>query len=278
MGDLSVPPLLVAAHGADADHTVAFGRLLARALDSQLVLATAYRMEAAGVAGRPLAGSPAMRAFESARDEVDELAGADRDAERRVIPAADIATALLDEARRLGAMALVLGADAEGHVLREVVQHAVCPVGVLPHGAHARPLETIGVAYDGSVGSRMALAAARALAERTGARLDLLGAGRDVSTRTDVERALHFEQLAADPGVAIESHVLRGDPVRELLSATQRLDLLACGSRGHGLLRQAVFGSVSRSLVQAAFCPVLLTPVHARPRPGLALGVTTADC
>jgi nucleotide-binding universal stress UspA family protein len=37
-------------------------------------------------------------------------------------------------------------------------------------------------------------------------------------------------------------------------------DLLVCGSRGHGPVRQAQLGSVSARLVRDAACPVIVVP------------------
>ncbi len=51
-----------------------------------------------------------------------------------------------------------------------------------------------------------------------------------------------------------------GDPTRTLLELSSEVDLLVCGSRGYGPLRGVVFGSVSRRLLDAARCPVLVVP------------------
>lgn len=58
--------------------------------------------------------------------------------------------------------------------------------------------------------------------------------------------------------------VLSGDAAAALATASKRLDLLVCGSRGHGPLRTVLLGGTSHALVRTAFCPVLVVPLGAR--------------
>jgi hypothetical protein len=41
---------------------------------------------------------------------------------------------------------------------------------------------------------------------------------------------------------------------------TDNLDLLVCGSRGYGPVRAVLLGSVSREVISAALCPVIVLP------------------
>jgi nucleotide-binding universal stress UspA family protein len=130
----------------------------------------------------------------------------------------------------------------------------------------------IGVAYDGSPGSRSALAGAVRMATRTGARLELHAVGRQAGE----------DQLGADAetagavGVPIDVHRLDGDPGPMLVEATARVDQLWCGSRGLGRVLSAVLGSVSGRLIQEARCPVLVVPPRIRHSDPAPLGLTTA--
>ena len=48
-----------------------------------------------------------------------------------------------------------------------------------------------------------------------------------------------------------------------LLRVSAHVGLLVCGSRGYGPLRSVLLGGVSRRLVDAAHCPVLVLPREA---------------
>ena len=49
-----------------------------------------------------------------------------------------------------------------------------------------------------------------------------------------------------------------GDPADFLIAASERLDLLICGSRGYGPARAVLLGGVSRRVVSEARCPVIV--------------------
>ena len=57
---------------------------------------------------------------------------------------------------------------------------------------------------------------------------------------------------------ATDVHV--GDPVKVLSARSRNVDLLVCGSRGYGLLRQVLLGGVSGELLRHAECPLLVVP------------------
>ena len=53
---------------------------------------------------------------------------------------------------------------------------------------------------------------------------------------------------------------MSGDPVEALAAVSGELDLLVCGSRGHGPVGEVVLGSVSHALLGAVRCPLLVVP------------------
>ena len=65
-------------------------------------------------------------------------------------------------------------------------------------------------------------------------------------------------ELAGDLDAEIE--IVVDEPVRALVAASARVDLLVMGSRGLGARRAVILGSVSRKLVDQAACPVLVIP------------------
>jgi len=66
--------------------------------------------------------------------------------------------------------------------------------------------------------------------------------------------------LAAERGIEVETEMLRGDTVDELVAYADSLDadLIVVGSRGHGAIASALLGSVSRGVLHEARRPVLV--------------------
>ena len=64
------------------------------------------------------------------------------------------------------------------------------------------------------------------------------------------------------PQVKTRSLVLREQPVPGLLSESTGQQLLVVGSRGRGVMRGALLGSVSQGVLHHATCPVAIVPTH----------------
>jgi nucleotide-binding universal stress UspA family protein len=132
-------------------------------------------------------------------------------------------------------------------------------------------LETLGVGYDGSAESTLALAAARELAARHGARIrDVCVVSRDnVRDGTPVpgdwpegtDRLMHeaidrLRKLGGDGS----GHVVNGNPREELVCFGEDLDLLLIGSREYGPLGRWFHGHVSGYVARHLLCPLLVLP------------------
>ena len=72
-----------------------------------------------------------------------------------------------------------------------------------------------------------------------------------------VQRA---RKLAEESGVSLQTHVLPGHPVRDVvqLAAELKADLLVIGATGHSALYERMIGSRADRIVQLAPCPVLV--------------------
>ena len=68
----------------------------------------------------------------------------------------------------------------------------------------------------------------------------------------------HLERALA--GAKAELVELDGDPAIALAAASCDLDLLIVGSRSYGPLGAVLLGAVTRRLVRAAECPVMVVP------------------
>lgn len=169
----------------------------------------------------------------------------------------------------------LLGRALLGDDTRGSLNGAPCAVAVASGDFAGDPaaIATIGVGYDGSPEAACALAAARALADQTGASIRVLevvsipsysftgmvpaamGEGIEIM----LEQA--GERIAALPGVTGEARY--GLPGEELAAFSGRVELLIVGSRNYGPVRRLVLGSTSDYLARHARCSLLVLPRQA---------------
>ncbi len=200
-------------------------------------------------------------------------------------PAAASAAAGLDEvAESVQADLIVLGRSERSFVaelaglktIQRLLHGAPCALAVAANGHRgfsASPL--VGVAYDGTPESELALSTAYEIAAGEQARVlicqvlepmlavaELAGV---VEHDEDVERSMRAGLEAAGgrapAGVSVEPRLLHGSPPFELLlEAMGHADLIVAGSRGHGTLHRALAGSTSAVMLKDARTSVLVTP------------------
>lgn len=132
------------------------------------------------------------------------------------------------------------------------------------------------VGVDGSDGARHALMWAAALAEATSAEvvavhvltysrelLRDLGPDTVHTWRHDLEQRLEGEWTAPISGVPHRTRLIEADsPAAGLLSAaaSEHVDLIVVGTKGHGNLPGRVLGGVSYRLAHRAQQPVVVVP------------------
>jgi nucleotide-binding universal stress UspA family protein len=209
--------------------------------------------------------------------------------ECRSLPGLSAPHALHEAAEEFGAGLVVVGSTSRGSVGRllpgstaqRLMHGAPCPVAVVPRSwTRGGGLRTIGVAYVDTPEGHRALDDAVALARRSGAKLRVLHAamprglsgtfgGGDAMTpattydelasavRVRAERAVDAA-TAGQNGIEVEPDVSVGDPADFVIAASERLDLLICGSRGYGPARAVLLGGVSRRVASEAYCPVIV--------------------
>jgi hypothetical protein len=139
---------------------------------------------------------------------------------------------------------------------------APCPLAVAPRREWTTPASApVVVAVDDQGTSTAALAYAFAAASRSGRSLMLLHCLQG-GERSGVDRALiGFDELY--PGVDVTTEVRRGNAAETLVTASRSAAQLVLGSRGRGRLASGLFGSVSRSLIRRAECPVVVARARA---------------
>ncbi len=160
----------------------------------------------------------------------------------------------------------MLGNDA-----RAGLNGAPCAVAVASHGytAEGTPFTSIGVGYNATAESKVALAAARELASRTGARIKVL---RIVTQPTYLftgilpPAGIGVDELVkaaeAEMGTLedVETKVQYGAIDVGLEQFSNEVDLLIVGSRAYGPAMRLIAGSTSRFLLGHSRAPLLVLP------------------
>ena len=201
------------------------------------------------------------------------------------------APALMEAAR--GADLLVVGARGRGgfaglrlgSVSQACVQHAPCPVAVVPHPPASPPHGRIIVGVDGSEAAEHVLRWAADEAERWGATLMVVNAWAAPRALTPFDAGVTFDVTAleeagrsdlvarvdvvrqemGDEAPVMEVRLVGASPAHALIEAAKDADLLVVGHRGRGGFAGLLLGSVSQQAVHHASCPVVVVrPTVAR--------------
>ncbi len=236
----------------------------------------------------PALGAALPQAFEEEESAYFADTFAEVDAEvtgpyvRKEVTHVSAAQGLHDVAEEGEADMIVLGSTHRGTVGRvmpgsvgeRLLGGAPCAVAVAPRG-FARGehfgLGLVGVAYNGTDESQVALAEAKRLADELDGRLKVIAIVPTKSPgplRAPFMETLreHFRKALDDAtsklgGAAEVDAVLEeGDPAAVLAMHGVELDLLVIGSRGYGPLRHTLLGGVSAEVMRTAPCPVLVVP------------------
>jgi nucleotide-binding universal stress UspA family protein len=169
-----------------------------------------------------------------------------------------------------------VGRIVPGGVASRLLARAPCAVAVAPV-AYARdaPAATVrvGIAYDGTSASDVALAAAASAATELGVPLQLYHAMHAVSAdpswdkfrahmREFAQRILDTGLERLPPELEAATSVLEGDAAEVVAEAAygDNVGLLYAGSRGYGPLREALLAGFAGALLRAARCPLVLVP------------------
>lgn len=243
---------------AQARDAVALASWLADATSCDLLLVTVFVPRASALSTQ----------LEHRRRELTALA--DRPVQTMAIAGTSPARVLHELGDQRRPEAVVIGSSrggADGVVgigsVGELLLHGGgAPVVVAPNGFRppASDASEIGVAYGVTPESDAAVRTAVELARKVGARLWVLIVHEPSPHHEMPERrpGEHLDRALA--GADAERVELRGDPATALAAASANLDLLIAGSRSYGPLGAVLLGAVTRRLVHAASCPVMVVP------------------
>lgn len=242
----------------------------------------------------PLLGAEELRVRVVTGDEREHSGAASprEDSGARLERGGSPARVLYETAVAHDAVMLVLGSSRRpgvgrilpGGVADRLLQGGPCPIAIAPLGYGNRGAtepRVIGVAFDGSPESRLALSLAAELGHAAAAALRVIsvypapapsenpGTGTP-SSYTLMGDALRdaVEELPAD--LRAEPRFLaNGDPAGALADQSELgVDLMVMGSRGYGPLRSVFLGGVSGKLMRKAACPVIVVPRGVTQEPG----------
>jgi nucleotide-binding universal stress UspA family protein len=230
-----------------------------------------------------------------------ERAAADVQAQLLSIESVSPGRGLHEQAEEHNADLLVVGScshGAFGRVMlgddtRAALNGAPCAVAVAPRGyaEDPHPIDKVGVGYNASPESKVALAVAHELAAQTGASVHALevvwiplvastglmppGTGESIDVMIKEAKS----RMKALPDV--EGYAVYGLTGEELAVFGNAVDILIVGSRDYGPMRHQVIGSTSAYLQRHARCPLLVLPRAATPSessttPGELQAETTA--
>ena len=270
----------------EARDALALGSGLARALGADLVVASAFppMLAGAGVDLHSIEQDYFDSVFAKAQDELGGMAFERRELREVSAPhgldqlAEDehIDLIVVGSTHRSPAGRVMFGSTGE-----RLLYGAPCPVAVAPRGyagETGRRVTRIGIGYDGTEESKLALAKATELATAVGGELRLItviyewlyvpetSPSRSLEEFMEREREEHREMQRRaieeiEDGVRVEAVLEEGhEPVPILVRDAADLDLLVIGSRGYGPVRRTLLGGVSAPLMRDAPCPVLVVP------------------
>jgi nucleotide-binding universal stress UspA family protein len=211
-----------------------------------------------------------------------ELPGTPLTLGRRTLSDLSPARALNNLAEEEGVDLIVIGSTHRGELGRilpgsvgvKLLQGAPCAVAIAPRGfsrGEHYGLGLIGVAYDASPESELALERAAQLARDLDGTLRLITAVPGSSSEglpTGFDRGAIDEKLQAvssalrenSPDLTVEGVLEEGDPAAVLARQGVELDLLVIGSRGYGPVRRTLLGGVSSEVMRTAPCAVMVVP------------------
>ena len=162
-----------------------------------------------------------------------------------------------------------------GSVSDAVVRHAHCPVMVVRRKPVVFPAKIL-LATDGSEEAELAARTAADLTGKTGSELHLVHVlvlppetlydpfGTDAREEFEKRGRARLEELTkkleASGGAVEGAHFRVGSPDAEIVAQAEEVgaDMVVLGSRGLGVMRRALMGSVSDSVVRHAHCPVMV--------------------
>lgn len=270
-----------------ATDALRMGAALASEIEARLIVAAVYEHPPGELGGATKSDSARYfaNAFDAAKKDLPDV-----EFEQCAIGDGSARTSLADLAEDKNAELLVIGSTHlvgigrlfAGTAGRHLFGHVPNGVVVAPRGwaeRNEQRFRRIGVAFDGSEGSKLALQRAGELAQDLGAKLRLIAVAPYIdphlsaSGREPEEKWVELLTRGASSitgGLDVRRVLRQGRPATVLAEQSAELDLLVVGPRKGQRVKRALLGSVSSELVRTSACPVLVVSGDAHARDGEA--------
>jgi nucleotide-binding universal stress UspA family protein len=160
-----------------------------------------------------------------------------------------------------------------GSTARHVVRHSPCPVVVVPEAGGWGKTDRVVVGVDGSATSRLALQWAGDEADRYGAELLVVHAWMypyihtfpDSSEARDLMKVdgaclldREIEAAREEFATKVTGRLMECSPSAALFATVRHGDLLVVGSKGHGAVHAALFGSTVNTVLDRCVVPTVV--------------------
>jgi nucleotide-binding universal stress UspA family protein len=144
-----------------------------------------------------------------------------------------------------------------GSVAETVIRHSTKPVMVTP--GKFREIESMGIAYDGSLPAKNALEFSLSLSKQAAWPLTAIIITTDMEKATQL--TTQIEEAAKAQENECEEIILPGKEGIEIIKFIEEdaVELLVMGAYGHNRLRELLLGSTTSQVIQSSPIPVLLT-------------------
>jgi nucleotide-binding universal stress UspA family protein len=149
------------------------------------------------------------------------------------------------------------GSGAIGSTVDSVVRKSGKPVMVTPE--FFQEIESMGLAYDGSVPADNALKLAAALSEIASWPLTIIIITDDHAAGANLTRKI--EDFIDPLKIDSETIILKGKEDREIIKFIKEgsIELMVMGAYGHNRIRELILGSTTSYVIRKSTIPVLLT-------------------
>lgn len=121
-------------------------------------------------------------------------------------------------------------------------------------------IQRILVPVDGSVSSAKAAEKGKFYADKCGAELHLLYVASEI--QKDIPSSIIFDEIMKElpPGLVVKTHERAGNIADEILTKADDIaaSMIIMGSRGLGIFKGALIGSVSQQVVERSMVPVMI--------------------
>jgi nucleotide-binding universal stress UspA family protein len=182
----------------------------------------------------------------------------------------EIVQAIVDEAETTQADMIVMGTTGQhglaeiffGTIASKVMEHAKCPVYIVPNTASYRGIENIGLTLQYKQGELELIEKALALAGRLKAQLHCLHVDVYDPEKIKLKKEEYEQAFAQQPGISFHTHY-ELDTEKGILDymKEQQMDVIIMRVHHHSLFRELFSHSLAKRIAYHSDIPLLALPI-----------------